>query len=78
MDEEMNGDVRAIAIEDGIAPALLCGLEGCECPDHEFVYPAGVYLTIRLDGDNPPITGAHFGPVTIVWPSPADLERSDG
>ena len=70
MSETMRGVVRAIALEDGIERDPYCGLEACECPDHDFVLPAGVYLTIRLDDDSPAARGIHLGPVELTWPDP--------
>ena len=52
MSDEMVGEVRAIAFEDGKDYGPECGIEDCECPDHD--YPprsAGTYMTIRFDGN---------------------------
>jgi hypothetical protein len=64
----MQGEVRAIALEDGVERDASCGLENCECPEHDYVPPAGVYLTIRLDDKSAPVRGAHLGPVVLTWP----------
>lgn len=79
MSEEMLGEVRAIALEDGIQRDPFCGLEGCECPDHEFIYPAGVYLTIRLDADSPAVRGIHLSRVKLTWPDaqPTDQDHTN-
>ena len=50
-EDEMVGDVRIIAWEDGIERGPDCGLEDCECPEHDYpARPAGTYITIRFDG----------------------------
>lgn len=54
MSTEMVGEIRGIAWEDGIDHGPDCGLEDCECPDHEGpVRREGTYITIRLDGAPP-------------------------
>lgn len=55
MSDTMTGEIRGLAFEDGKPHRYDCGLDGCECPDHdESPRPAGTYITIRLD-DAPPI-----------------------
>lgn len=49
----MTGQIHTVALEDGIERAPYCGLEDCECPDHEYALPAGTYITIRLDEEFP-------------------------
>lgn len=50
----MTGEIRTAAWEDGIEREPYCGLEDCECPDHDGPPPpAGTYITIRLDEDWP-------------------------
>lgn len=50
--EAMAGRIVTASFEDGKDHGIICGLEGCECPDHEGpVVPAGTYITIRLDED---------------------------
>jgi len=50
----MNGEIVTASFEDGVERAPDCGLEECDCPDHEGApRPAGTYITIRLDEDAP-------------------------
>ncbi len=53
--EAMTGEIRALTFEDGKPHRYDCGLDGCECPDHEddTPRPAGTYITVRLDGAPP-------------------------
>lgn len=47
---EMRGRIVHLALEDGKNTPYLCGLEDCECPDHdEQPREAGTYVTVRLD-----------------------------
>lgn len=47
----MTGEIRALAFEDGKDHGIICGLEDCECPDHDDPpRRAGTYITVRLDG----------------------------
>lgn len=66
MAEEMFGVVRAIAWEDGAEREPGCGLEDCECPDHEYTWPEGSYLTVRVD-DAFALRGIHMGRVKITY-----------
>lgn len=60
--QSMTGQIRGLTFEDGEPSEPSCGLEDCECPDHDVTAPpAGTYLTIRLDGE--PAVG--FWPVRI-------------
>jgi hypothetical protein len=44
------GQIVTVAFEDGVEHEPYCGLEDCECPDHDGPpRPAGTYITIRLD-----------------------------
>ena len=50
----MTGQIVTASFEDGLDHDFLCGLEGCECPEHEgSPRPAGTYITIHLDDDLP-------------------------
>lgn len=50
----MTGTIRTASFEDGVERPPFCGLEDCECPDHDGPpIPAGTYITIRLDEDYP-------------------------
>ena len=52
MTKKMTGQIVTIAFEDGKS-RLDCGLEDCECPEHEGrIAPAGTYVTVRLDEDH--------------------------
>ena len=59
------GRVVAAQFSDGLVPVWAhgtpCGLEGCECPEHEWdaenPTPAGTYITIKLDHDSPVTLG---------------------
>ena len=52
--EEMSGKIVTASFEDGIDHGPLCGMDDCECPDHDGrIIPAGTYITIRLDADVP-------------------------
>ena len=57
-------EARVKELEDGVAGQIVtaslengktrveCGLEDCECPEHDWpVPPAGTYITVRLDED---------------------------
>lgn len=49
--ETWTGQIVTASFEDGESQ-VDCGLEGCECPEHEqSPPPAGTYITIRLDGE---------------------------
>lgn len=53
--EPMTGQIRGLAFEDGQTREAYCGLEDCECPDHDDPpRPTGTYITVRLD-DSPPV-----------------------
>lgn len=61
--EQLEGRIVTLAFEDGVKREPYCGLEDCECPDHEYgPSPAGHYITIRLDGE--PRIG--FSRVTVL------------
>ena len=50
----MKGQIVTASFEDGLDHDFLCGLEDCECPEHEgSPLPAGTYVTVRLDEDAP-------------------------
>lgn len=50
----MSGQIVTASFDDGEDHGFLCGLEDCECPEHEgSPRPAGTYITIRLDDDHP-------------------------
>lgn len=50
----MTGQIVTASFEDGKDREPYCGLEECECPDHEGPpRPAGTYITIHLDDDLP-------------------------
>lgn len=50
----MAGKIVTASFEDGKVHKDACGLEDCECPDHEGEpLPAGTYITVRLDEDYP-------------------------
>lgn len=50
----MGGQIVTASFEDGLDHGFLCGLDECECPEHEgSPRPAGTYITIRLDEDAP-------------------------
>lgn len=52
--QPMTGRIVTAAFEDGVDRPPFCGLEDCECPDHDVPpVPAGTYVTIRLDEDYP-------------------------
>lgn len=52
--DALTGRIVAVALEDGIEREPCCGLERCECPDHDGPPPpAGTYITILLDRDVP-------------------------
>ena len=54
MSDQMTGQIVTASFEDGVEREPGCGLEDCECPDHEGgPRPAGTYITIRLDADAP-------------------------
>ena len=76
MPETMRGEVRIVTLEDSVKREPFCGLEDCACPDHDFVYPEGVYITVRLDPGHPAIVGAHLGPVELTWPDPKPSDPS--
>lgn len=53
LSEPMRGQIVGATFEDGKDHGAGCGLEGCECPDHEGPpRNPGTYLTVRLDGDH--------------------------
>lgn len=48
-----SGQIVSLAFEDGKNNNYMCGLEDCECPDHEAdPAPRGTYVTIRLDDED--------------------------
>lgn len=54
--------VEASLIKAGDVP-LECGLENCECPEHEVSpWPPGTYVTVRLSEDVP----VGLGDVTLT------------
>lgn len=56
MTTTMTGQIVTASFEDGVERETYCGLDDCECPDHEGpARPAGTYLTIRLDDEDAPI-----------------------
>lgn len=51
MSNQMTGRIVAASFETG-GSNFDCGLERCECPEHEAPpLPAGTYVTVRLDED---------------------------
>ena len=45
------GQIVTASLENG-KTRVECGLEDCECPEHDWpVPPAGTYITVRLDED---------------------------
>lgn len=53
MSEAMTGKIVTASFESGKG-GYDCGLEGCDCPDHEQEpIPAGTYITVKLDQDWP-------------------------
>lgn len=54
MSKKMTGQIVTAHFEKDGAQAYDCGLDDCECPDHETsAVPPGTYITIRLDEDYP-------------------------
>lgn len=51
MSSQMTGRIVSASFETGRNDSV-CGLDGCECPEHEAApIPAGTYVTVRLDED---------------------------
>lgn len=51
---DIAGKIVTASFEDGAERGPDCGLEYCECPEHEGKpRPAGTYVTVRLDEDHP-------------------------
>lgn len=51
MSETMTGRIVSASFATG-RNDFDCGLEGCECPEHELAaLPAGTYVMVRLDHD---------------------------
>lgn len=49
MSRRLAGQIVTVSFESG-DDNYECGLEGCECPDHDGAPPtAGMYVTVRLD-----------------------------
>lgn len=57
MPELITGEPITYDFHDGEPREAACGLEDCECPDHEWEYdhprPKGLYVTFRIDEDLP-------------------------
>lgn len=58
----MSGQIVTAMFEDGVEREPDCGLENCDCPDHEGPpRPAGTYVLVKLDQDAP----VGLWPVTV-------------
>lgn len=47
---EMHGQIVTIEFVEADRN-YVCGLEDCECPDHDFERKPGTYVTVRMDED---------------------------
>ena len=75
VEPSMTGQIVTASFEDGQGSEL-CGLEDCECPQHEYApRPKGTYITVRLDSD--PSIGLWQVTVTPVEPVQVDPQPHD-
>lgn len=50
----MLGSIVTASFEDGEDYGPLCGLDACECPEHDYPpKPMGTYITVKLDENHP-------------------------
>ena len=65
--QQLTGTVTGAQFSDGKPREIDCGLDLCDCPEHEWdaehPTPAGTYITVRLDEDAP----VGFGRVTVTY-----------
>ncbi len=71
MNTSIPAQIVTVAFEDGGEYAFKCGLEGCECPEHETApLPAGTYVTLRFEGDH----ALGLWPATLITSRPGATE----
>ena len=55
-ERQLTGVIVGASFEDGVERPTSCGLEDCECPDHDSPpLPAGTYIKVLLDDEDAPV-----------------------